>query len=829
MLQKVLNELTDIKRILQHRSQELLLQEKLRDLDAERSDWEKRSALFVPSQQRLEKGGRTLELGEDYEAIKELRAARERDRLRQSSLRDEAAIARTELQNAGEALALIEIEHRDKLVEQTKLAGIARRVKALDEQIIDRKEAAIATKAEFEDSERKLRECASKVESSRLSLERLELTLREARRFLQIHAIDEKLQAGLPGIQKCFNMYTQAEEKRLLLKSAWENSIARRQQAQKVMNDRGALFSDVMNRFVLIDKNYAKAKAFYESTLKGRSIQEWQDICEKNIARLSELDELYKKFQDLKVLEDRLKNFQETRLRIQQETRNLNIKDVEQSGRINELQDEVSRLERRVALLRRIEDLDAVRELLQDNTPCPLCGSMTHPYTSGEIVPDPDEMHNQLIDAQADLEELRNELSARQTKTGKLNDEISSISHDEIDLRHEINELNAQISAKVSRLGLKLSSGISPFDELDRERQKTRDTLQLARNAADTAEAAQRDMNAAKDELDKITQTREEITRFHQEAIFSHQNDKSEEEHLANDVKTQEEIVNSLRRELLSQIIPFGYKSLPDKNPGEIIEALSRRLTEWQEGRVKRDELEREVSIAQTKFAGLKKERESIRLKREELASRLKGVEAERDSVQQQRIVLFGSRNPDDEQDKIAQDVEAILNQLNERKETKQDKTAKLDNIMTAIHSLETQMARGREEMQRHEVNFGKKLLALGFKNEDDFAAACLNSDERRDLQNKLRELTQRDLEIKSERENTRAKLIELQGEGVAFDPVDITARLEHVKDSMTELYSQLKSENDEANLALYDEKINGGLVPEIRELELKCGINEVV
>ena len=70
MIQKVLNELTDIKRILQHRNQELILQEKLNDLDAQRSDWEKKAALFVPSQQRLEKGGRTLELGEDYEAIK---------------------------------------------------------------------------------------------------------------------------------------------------------------------------------------------------------------------------------------------------------------------------------------------------------------------------------------------------------------------------------------------------------------------------------------------------------------------------------------------------------------------------------------------------------------------------------------------------------------------------------------------------------------------------------------------------------------------------------------------------------------------------------------
>ena len=113
------------------------------------------------------------------------------------------------------------------------------------------------------------------------------------------------------------------------------------------------------------------------------------------------------KYQELQDLDAKLKNLQEAKLRIQQETRSLNIRDVEQSGKIHEMQDEVARLEKRVALLHRIEDLDAVRELLQDGAPCPLCGAMTHPYTSGAVVPDPEEVHRQLAEAQKQLDELR--------------------------------------------------------------------------------------------------------------------------------------------------------------------------------------------------------------------------------------------------------------------------------------------------------------------------------------------------------------------------------------------------------------------------------------
>ena len=814
MIDRIIDEIDDIRRILKHKSTELNLIEYLKELDSRRNDWERRFSLFVPSQQRLERGAKTLELGESYETIKELRSEQAKNKLRQDSLRDNLAVARTDLQSAEESLTLIEAEYRDKLAEQTKLKTVAQRVRALDSQITERTEAAINTRREFEESEKKLRDCSVKVEQARSSLERLEIELREARKFLQMRTTDEKLIAALPGIQKCFSMYEKAEEKRLALKSSWEAAIHKRQQAQSTLNDRGALFSDVMQRFELIEKNYSRARSYYESTLKGRNIPEWREICEKSIKKLAELDELYKKFQEAKSLEERLKNSQEIKLRIQQETRNLNLRDVEQAGRLHELQAESEKLERRVALLRRIEDLDAVRELLQDGFPCPLCGSLTHPYTSGALIPNPDEVHNKLIEAQSNLDKLRDELTTRQAKTGKLNQEIESITRDEIDLRKQLNELNAEISSKVSIMGLKLSAGISPFEEIDRERQKTRDSLQLARSTADTAESAERDMKSAADELEKITRTREEITKFHQDALFSLQSEKSDESNFENEVKTQEEIVNSLKRELISQIMPFGYKSLPDKNPGEIISALEKRLNLWQEGTRKRDELEHEVSVSQAKFAGLKKDKESFRLKREELASRVKGVEAERDSLQQQRIIIFASRKPDDEQDRMSKDVESLRARLNECRETRNEKNAKLDKLLTAIHSLETQMARGREDLQKHEVNFGKKLIALGFKNEEDFAASCLSSDERRDLQNKLRDLTREDLDIKSERENTRAKLIELQSDGVRFDPDNLKSRLEMAKN--------LIRENQSENIP--SETIN-----EIRNLAKKCGLSSEV
>ncbi len=811
---EIIDELRKLKHILEYKSEEIKQQELLKQLDAQRADWERRSALFVPLKNKLEKGGKTLEVGEDYEAIKDLRVLREKNKIRQSSLRDEMATARTNLHNSEEALNLAEGEYRLRLAEQSNLQNLIQKVKSLDEQLADSQEKVIQVHKEHEEAIRQHKECSARADNEQMVLEKIELSLKDVRKFLQLHSIDEKLQVSLAGIRKCFGMYEKAEEKRIALKNSWAKSIEQRQKTQSILNDRTALLSDVINRFSILEKNFVKAKAFYESTLKGKSIPEWRDICDKSTKKLADIEELYKKFHEVEALENQLKNLQDIKLRLQQETRTLNIRDVEQSGKINELQAQVEKLEKRSALLQRIQDLDAIRELLQDNVPCPLCGSITHPYVSGAAIPNPEEVHKSLFETQKALDELRDQLTTRQTRAGKINDEISSIGHDENELRQKINARKVDISSKVSLLGLTFGAGISPFEELDRERQKTRDILQLARNAADSAEAAEKDMKAANDELEKIRETRSEVTRYHQEALFNVQNSKTEEEQTENENKTQVEIVNSLKRELISQITPFGYKSIPDKNPEEIIKALEKRMNDWQENSKRSTELEHELSTANIKMTTLKKNRDSLKAKQDDLSNKARAFEAERDSIKQQRIILFASKNPDDEISRMNKNVEELKVKLNERREQKKEFAAKLDKILTQLHEVETEMATGRENLQKHEINFGKKLLTLGFRNEDDYAAACLTNDERRDLQNRLRELTREDLELKSERENVRAKILELQSHSDKLSNNDLVTKLTELKNSVSD--EELKNENINA------------LIQTMKKLILNCGLPEV-
>ncbi|MBR0044270.1 MAG: hypothetical protein IJP56_05475, partial [Synergistaceae bacterium] len=608
------------------------------------------------------------------------------------------------------------------------------------------------------------KERAALVSGATLDVEKLTIALRESRKYLQANYSDESLINTLPGIKKCFELFNHAQDKLNNANLAYENAIKRKQKAQSALNDRQVMFADVEHRFNIVEKNYEQARALFESALKGKSISDWQRECERLNNKIEQLEELAKQFINERELQIKLKNLQEDRLRLQQESRSLNLKDIEQSGKLSGLEAEVKKLEKRVALLQKIEDLDLIRELLDDGEPCPLCGAMTHPYLSGAMIPDSQETRRQLEESQNKLKDLQDALSMRKSRLDILSGEINSTGESEKELRRELNILTENITLNAPALGLKFGAGVPPLEELDRVRQRTRDSLQMAKNNLDAAEAAQRNLKNAEYELEKTRENKSELTRFHQEALFNLQGEKTDERHLEEEARSCEEAFNSIRRELVSQLTAYGYKNLPDENPGKIIEALNKRSEDWQSMSKLKDKQERELNAAQNLLNNIKKDLETLKLSRNDIKDRLRAVEAECGSINQQRLVLFESKKPSEEKERMEREVIELKRQLETRRVLKNESLEKFNNYLEDMHKLETEMALERESIQKAEIAFGKKLLAAGFKNEDDFVSSSLNADERQELQKRLKDLTQEDLDLNSEREELMAQQIEIQG-----------------------------------------------------------------
>ena len=206
-------------------------------------------------------------------------------------------------------------------------------------------------------------------------------------------------------------------------------------------------------------------------------MEEWREICTVGERRIQEMDRLAANLNREREIQDEVRQLLDRRLRMESERRELGMRDTERTSRIERAEAALRQLEERAEMLRRVDALDEdVRAFLQDGVPCPLCGSLTHPYAGG-LFPDPVAARQQLREAAQELQKLKKEAAACQTQAARLKEKILSTGRDEEELQRELALLNDAITEGVASLGLKLGVGVSPLEELARVRQRTRDQI----------------------------------------------------------------------------------------------------------------------------------------------------------------------------------------------------------------------------------------------------------------------------------------------------------------------------------------------------------------
>ena len=740
----------------------------LQDLGRRRVEWEKEMALFAPERRRLDQARKALELGEAYHTLSLMRREQERDRLEQLSLSTDMNRCRDEAQAAEEAFSFAEVALRDRLVAQKRLTDTVRTVRELDQQSQERQNAVKEARGRFQSLETRLSAVSAQAEQEQAALEKTGVSLREARKYLQINAADEKLVPALEGIRKCFDLFSRSQENRQALRESYDNALRRRQDAQNMLNDRQAMFSDITHRFGIVEKNFERAQAFFGASLKGKPMEEWREICTVGERRIQEMDRLAANLNREREIQDEVRQLLDRRLRMESERRELGMRDTERTSRIERAEAALRQLEERAEMLRRVDALDEdVRAFLQDGVPCPLCGSLTHPYAGG-LFPDPVAARQQLREAAQELQKLKEEAAACQTQAAGLEEKILSTGRDEEELQRELALLNDAITEGVASLGLKLGVGVSPLEELAHIRQRTRDQMQRAHDVLTAAEQAERDLTAAKDALERIRGSQEELTRYHQEALSNLKQSRGEAERLEKEIRSHEESFNSVRRELIGRVALFGYKTLPDDNPGQLLELLTARSAAWVQRAEEKEGLERTLCTEQASLQALQKERDGLKAEAQGKADLVKHLEAERDALQQQRVVLFASKDPETEERRMEESVRELRSQLELRREARNESRVRLDGIMVRLHDLETAQATRRELLQREEIAFGKSLLAKGFRNEDDYLSACLPEEERRALQERMRKLSRTGFEIGASQDDTRFAQEELRSRSLS-------------------------------------------------------------
>lgn len=196
-----------------------------------------------------------------------------------------------------------------------------------------------------------------------------------------------------------------------------------------------------------------KDEAQFETEFNGLKKSISHIITESGVSDLDDLEnrlEIQRKKQETatvflnkKEAWDKIRNeFEKTKKEVEANTDNFSKNKIElekSKHRINRLTTEISNLEERVAHQKLHQSLEEHRKQLIEDEPCPLCGSLHHPYaTKDEIIDAKEELLNEKKSA---FSELTKFVTALETVNLSLLKENERFEHHQIERKKEIENL----------------------------------------------------------------------------------------------------------------------------------------------------------------------------------------------------------------------------------------------------------------------------------------------------------------------------------------------------------------------------------------------------
>lgn len=415
----------------------------------------------------------------------------------------------------------------------------------------------------------------------------------------------------------------------------------------------------------------------------------------------------------------------------------------------------VQQCEENQQLSLRIRSYEEQRGLLQDGTPCPLCGSIDHPWQSAQ--PPADDRAAELAQARAGLEQIQADIARHRERLAILSRDLEHLGQGQAENARQVAELSGQLLPLLNEQHLGALDTCIPAIAA---------ALKTGRRRAETLRTRLEAIDAINSQLQALATQIEQAADAHGQAMQRAQANQQVLATTEHDLRTLdtrlEETDNGLaqaREELLQSLQPFTGNDLLARSAQELITALETRLQRWKTHTAQQEELIHSegqlVSILDKQNLQMAHvEAQLISLSQERTA-----LLQHQETLGQQRRELYGELDPNVEEQRLR-----TLVQQAEAKELA------ARNRLTAtekeVHSLNEQQRLDREELARlrpSQTALEDQLLAevqaAGFSDLTAFTGAILSLETLQQLAHKQQQLQQQQVLLITRKEEQAAAL----------------------------------------------------------------------
>ncbi len=723
-----------------------LLEQDLNKLKERSMELEQRVEVFKPNLQRLDKARKVKELEGDYVKITGKRDEQNRELVELTNNQDALPAAEETLINilsshksAQDMLAAAQLKQMQEM-------SVIKSVRELDIHIEHKRKQVKVSENDIDESKKVFQESLNSILDIEISLEQFRTKLDEIQLYLNNNAIDSQLIENLAAIKQNFNtlkgLDTQSKEASGKLITFSELIL----KSEAVLAKLNSTYSGIVIQTQESTKKHQSIIEAIKALLEGREIEDWRyelDYLKKRYNILEQLHQSQKKINDTeKSLHETI--IQQNKVNAEQ----LNLKEEIQLCEREQLQveREISHLEIQLDLLKRIQNLEEQRAYLEDGRPCPLCGSIHHPFAQGNI-PLANETEISLNKARGelkllakksadlkvkhaemtkDLEQLKSNQEAFKltlVDEGKMSaDYLEQLNHNGMDgvLPDIINKEIKDVQIRISRFSLLISE---VEQKLKEEKQSLKELEILNKSLIDS----EKRLDRCRHDL-KIAQNEYKL--------------------LGKQCASLEQQYAQAHNQTLFQVEQYGIDDLSITNLDYYLNNLTDRRNKWQTKQA--EKVAQDKLINASEFELVKKQTLSNKVD-EELQLKLHDLDilqAELNKVYLERRGLFDDKNPDDEEKRLVDAVQYAEKELEKTSDYLRNAELDLNSLKERTDKLRLSTQARAKDLAQMEQALVTRLTQSGFSQEADYLDSCLDDQEFIKLTNTAEILRNEQLEI---------------------------------------------------------------------------------